>query len=194
MPICNHQQVPFAYKMYITDDNSGWEQSVAFKRAFSINVEIEFVGVWSVFDLSSYICPYANCANNVRDTVDSVGLIPRRLPFTKIDNNIKYFRHALSLDERRVWADISLVVLEKCPHCCELVVSSLVHGTAQQRVIAKEISRAMRCLAVKATISMNIAPVRDSCDVRNAGIQNPRERLTLKKCGLRAVIAVRAFN
>jgi len=82
LPICNHQQVPFAYKMYITDDLTGWKQSTAFKRAFSINVEIEFVGVW--------------------DTVDSVGLIPRRLPFTQVDNNIRYFRHALSLDEHRV--------------------------------------------------------------------------------------------
>lgn len=109
MPVCNHQQVPFAYKMYITDDKKGWTQSTAFKRAFSINVEIEFVGVWSVFDLSrSYISMFLAliCAINIRDTVDSVGLIPRRLPFTQVDNNIRYFRHALSLDEHRVWVDI----------------------------------------------------------------------------------------
>ena len=41
-----------------------------------------------------------------RDTVDAVGLIPRRLPFTQVNDNIKYFRHAISLDERRVWVDI----------------------------------------------------------------------------------------
>jgi hypothetical protein len=82
LPICNHQQVPFAYKMYTTDSEKGWKQSTAFKRAFSINVEIEFVGVW--------------------DTVDSVGLIPRRLPFTQVNDNIKFFRHAIALDERRV--------------------------------------------------------------------------------------------
>ena len=106
--------MPFAYKMYITDDAKGWKQSTAFKRAFSINVEIEFVGVWSVFDPSLYIkCPCANCANKCRDTVDSVGLIPRRLPFTQVDNNIRYFRHALSLDEHRVWVDISFVILNK---------------------------------------------------------------------------------
>ena len=35
--------------MYITDNDDGWTQSNDFKRAFSINVEIEFVGVWSVF-------------------------------------------------------------------------------------------------------------------------------------------------
>ena len=38
-----------------------------------------------------------------RDTVNSVGIIPRTLPFTKTNDNIRYFRHALSLDERRVY-------------------------------------------------------------------------------------------
>lgn len=46
LPRCNHQQVPFAYNMYSRDDDEGWRQSNAFKKAFSINVEIEFVGVW----------------------------------------------------------------------------------------------------------------------------------------------------
>ena len=38
--------MPFAYKMYTQCDETGWKQSVAFKKAFSINVDIEFVGVW----------------------------------------------------------------------------------------------------------------------------------------------------
>lgn len=37
-----------------------------------------------------------------RDTVDSVGLIPRHVPFTKYNACVKTFRHAISLDERRV--------------------------------------------------------------------------------------------
>ncbi|KAH7926859.1 hypothetical protein BV22DRAFT_1086180 [Leucogyrophana mollusca] len=82
LPTCNHQQVPFAYHMYCSDDELSWKQSVAFKKAFSINVEIEFLGVW--------------------DTVSSVGMFPRRLPFTKAADNIRYFRQALSLDEHRV--------------------------------------------------------------------------------------------
>jgi uncharacterized protein (DUF2235 family) len=36
-----------------------------------------------------------------RDTVNSVGLIPRRLPFTTSNTVVKTFRHALALDERR---------------------------------------------------------------------------------------------
>lgn len=44
-------------------------------------MDIEFVGVW--------------------DTVASVGLIPRHLPFTKSNTAIKTFRHAISLDEHR---------------------------------------------------------------------------------------------
>ncbi|KAJ7631645.1 hypothetical protein DFH06DRAFT_1223719 [Mycena polygramma] len=81
LPKCNHQQVPFAYKMYSREDEVGWKQSTAFKKAFSIDVDIELVGVW--------------------DTVSSVGFVPRRLPFTRSNDNVRYFRHALALDEHR---------------------------------------------------------------------------------------------
>ncbi len=39
--------------------------------------------------------------SSARDTVDSVGLIPKRLPFTTSNTIIRTFRHAISLDERR---------------------------------------------------------------------------------------------
>lgn len=105
LPAGNDQQVPFAYKMFMKDDELGWKQSVLFVRApipmrivlinfflsfsppgkqkktFSIDVDISFVGVW--------------------DTVASVGLFPTFLPFTKSNTAIKTFRHALSLDEHR---------------------------------------------------------------------------------------------
>ncbi|TCD62865.1 hypothetical protein EIP91_006271 [Steccherinum ochraceum] len=81
LPACNMQQVPFAYKMFQRTDETGWAQSTAFKKAFSIDVDIEFLGVW--------------------DTVCSVGLIPRTLPFTASNESIKTFRHAVSLDEHR---------------------------------------------------------------------------------------------
>ncbi|KAI0333977.1 hypothetical protein GY45DRAFT_1318837 [Cubamyces sp. BRFM 1775] len=81
LPPDNFQQVPFAYKMYSRTDAQGWEQSTAFKKAFCIDVDIEFIGVW--------------------DTVCSVGVIPHRLPFTTSNTAIRTFRHALSLDERR---------------------------------------------------------------------------------------------
>ncbi|KAF7436007.1 hypothetical protein PC9H_002833 [Pleurotus ostreatus] len=81
LPKCNHQQVPFAYKMYKREDEKGWKMSSMFKKAFAIDVDIEFVGVW--------------------DTVGSVGVIPRRLPFTASNTHIKYFRHAIALDEHR---------------------------------------------------------------------------------------------
>ncbi|KAI0354700.1 hypothetical protein OH77DRAFT_1521587 [Trametes cingulata] len=81
LPPDNFQQIPFAYKMYTRTDELGWKQSTAFKKAFSIDVEIDFIGVW--------------------DTVCSVGVIPHRLPFTASNTAIRTFRHALSLDERR---------------------------------------------------------------------------------------------
>ena len=37
----------------------------------------------------------------LRDTVNSVGLIPRRLPFTTSNTIVRTFRHAIALDERR---------------------------------------------------------------------------------------------
>jgi hypothetical protein len=46
LPAGNHQQIPFAYKMYTREDDIGWDQSTAFKKAFSTDVEIEFIGVW----------------------------------------------------------------------------------------------------------------------------------------------------
>ncbi|KAI4528359.1 hypothetical protein K525DRAFT_230961 [Schizophyllum commune Loenen D] len=81
LPADNWQQVPFAYKMYTRADEIGWKQSNAFKKAFSRDVSIQFVGVW--------------------DTVDSVGIVPKRLPFTTSNTIVHTFRHALALDERR---------------------------------------------------------------------------------------------
>ncbi|KAI0253206.1 hypothetical protein BJV78DRAFT_1123495 [Lactifluus subvellereus] len=81
LPAGNYQQVPFAYKMYSQDDNTGWDQSTVFKKAFSVDVEIEFIGVW--------------------DTVCSVGFAGRTLPFTASNTAVRYFRHAISLDEHR---------------------------------------------------------------------------------------------
>ena len=39
--------------------------------------------------------------HSYRDTVCSVGIIPRSLPFTHSNTAIRYFRHAISLDEHR---------------------------------------------------------------------------------------------
>ena len=46
LPAGNEQQVPFAYKMFTNDTELGWRQSVAFKKTFSLDVDIDFVGVW----------------------------------------------------------------------------------------------------------------------------------------------------
>ena len=61
LPTCNHQQVPFAYKMYTKADDEGWKQSNAFKKAFSNEVDIEFLGVWQVAQhppLNKHYGPY----------------------------------------------------------------------------------------------------------------------------------------
>jgi len=81
LPAGNRQQVPFAYKMYTLDDDLGWKQSGHFKQAFSVDVKVDFLGAW--------------------DTVCSVGLIPHTLPLTYSNAGVRYFRHAIALDERR---------------------------------------------------------------------------------------------
>jgi uncharacterized protein (DUF2235 family) len=102
LPACNHQQVPFAYKMYTRANDLGWKQSNAFKRSFSIDVDIEFVGVWYAFSLSLHpLLSSFSISPPLRDTVSSVGIIPRRLPFTTSNTIVRTFRHAISLDERR---------------------------------------------------------------------------------------------
>lgn len=97
LPPDNRQQVPFAYKMYTKTDRFGWEQSNNFKRAFCIDVQIEFMGVW--YDYYLYIS--LGSSKFRRDTVASVGIIPRRLPFTTSNTIVRTFRHAVSLDEHR---------------------------------------------------------------------------------------------
>lgn len=101
LPAGNFQQVPFAYKMYKRADDVGWEQSNEFKKAFSVDVTIEFIGVWFVLYFIFGYRTFENPGFRNRDTVDSVGIIPKRLPFTTSNTIVRTFRHAVSLDERR---------------------------------------------------------------------------------------------
>ena len=98
LPVNNLEQLPFAYAMYARDDYEGLLLSTQFKRTFSIDVRIKFLGVWYVIQPVNRFLISSPC----RDTVHSVGLIEKHLPFTGTNNAISYFRHALSLDERRV--------------------------------------------------------------------------------------------
>ena len=45
--------------------------------------------------------PHSAAHSPLRDTVDSVGFFPKRLPFTTSNTIVRTFRHAISLDERR---------------------------------------------------------------------------------------------
>ncbi|KAJ3983508.1 hypothetical protein F5890DRAFT_1522779 [Lentinula detonsa] len=116
----NFQQVPFAYKMYTRVDKTGWEQSNAFKEAFCRDVTIHFLGVW--------------------DTVDSVGLIPKRLPFTTSNTIVRTFRHAISLDERRAKFKPNLWNLpySRSEHSQDLPPSRPTYSGFSYRSIGKE--------------------------------------------------------
>ncbi|KZS92263.1 hypothetical protein SISNIDRAFT_429504 [Sistotremastrum niveocremeum HHB9708] len=83
IPPWNKQQVPFAWKIYRDGSPEGLIKASEFKATFSINVIIDYVGVF--------------------DTVASVGVLSsKELPFAASNRAIRVFRHALSLDERRV--------------------------------------------------------------------------------------------
>ena len=48
LPRCNTEQLPFAYAMYVRNDSEGLDLSIQFKRTFSVEVKIRFLGVWYV--------------------------------------------------------------------------------------------------------------------------------------------------
>ena len=48
LPLGNLQQVPFAYRMYKRVGKHKIDQSKEFKSSFSMDVPIEFIGVWYV--------------------------------------------------------------------------------------------------------------------------------------------------
>lgn len=98
LPSHNFEQLPFAYAMYKRQDENGLRQSLLFKRAFSIDIRVNFLGVWYVARATRRI----PVSHSFRDTVESVGWTDSQLPFCSSNNAIQYFRHALALDERRV--------------------------------------------------------------------------------------------
>jgi uncharacterized protein (DUF2235 family) len=107
--------------MYTKADDEGWKQSNAFKKAFSNEVDIEFLGVWQVaLHIPSNTTAVLTFFSFYRDTVNSVGLIPRRLPFTTSNKVVKTFRHAVALDERRAKFKANLW---NRPHPTEQVLS-----------------------------------------------------------------------
>jgi hypothetical protein len=48
LPPYNKQQLPFAYHMYSREDDEALLLATEFKDTFSIDVSIDFVGVWFV--------------------------------------------------------------------------------------------------------------------------------------------------
>ena len=86
----NEQSHSLAYEIYAKgadttiDTDCQVKLAASFKQSFSMTVTVHFVGVW--------------------DTVASIGaIIPRsNLPFSGGSSFVKHFRHAMSLDERRI--------------------------------------------------------------------------------------------
>ena len=79
----NEELIPFAWDMFKRRDP---ELADGFKKTFSRPVQIHFLGLW--------------------DTVSSVGWVPwasRHFQFTENNPDVDIVRHAVALDERRVY-------------------------------------------------------------------------------------------
>lgn len=91
----NEELIPFAWdafrKIHAKNVAAG------FKRTFSRVVKVHFLGVW--------------------DTVSSVGWAwnPQSLPYTRNNPSVEILRHAMALDERRVYFPQNLWTDEKVP-------------------------------------------------------------------------------
>ncbi|KAG8935890.1 hypothetical protein FRC02_005889 [Tulasnella sp. 418] len=90
LPRFNEEHIPFAWKIFKdskfehkfpADDVRRWH-SLNFRRTFSREVEVDFIGIW--------------------DTVSSVGLFPRTLSCTDDNPIVRNVVHAVSLDEVRI--------------------------------------------------------------------------------------------
>jgi uncharacterized protein (DUF2235 family) len=77
----NEELIPFAWSQY--KEESDWAVAGGFRKTFSREVPIEFIGLW--------------------DTVSSVGWLwhPQSLEYTANNPSVKTVRHAVSMDERR---------------------------------------------------------------------------------------------
>ncbi|KDR77767.1 hypothetical protein GALMADRAFT_138826 [Galerina marginata CBS 339.88] len=85
LPKAHREKAQAAFESYKDAKTAtSWKASKAFQRTWgSIDVPIMFLGCW--------------------DTVNSVGyLTTKSLPFTAINPMVRNFRHAISMDERRV--------------------------------------------------------------------------------------------
>ena len=94
----NPEMLPNAYFTYERDDDAGRNFSSKFKQTFSVEVKIKFLGVWYVTRPLDQLSISSVC----RDTVESVEVDSKPLPFPGSNNAIEVFRHALALDERRL--------------------------------------------------------------------------------------------
>ena len=81
----NEGLVPYAIELLTNLNDHTFEVARQFKRTFSIDCKLHFVGVW--------------------DTVSSVGwfLNPLTIPYSADDPDIAVARHALAIDERRAF-------------------------------------------------------------------------------------------
>ena len=72
LPQCNIEQLPFAYAMYESRNEKDLKMSRRFKRTFSIDVRIEFLGVWYVTQAIGQLPISSFCVGTPWDLSDGI--------------------------------------------------------------------------------------------------------------------------
>jgi hypothetical protein len=77
--------------MYSRGDKAGWDQSNVFKKAFSVDVEIEFIGVWYVISLHN------KCCFEIQDAFAGIRFAPSDLPHARSRSQVPILLSAISV-------------------------------------------------------------------------------------------------
>ncbi|KAG8937526.1 hypothetical protein FRC00_004503, partial [Tulasnella sp. 408] len=97
----NRKEVRFAYNLYKDTSDDGVRRAKNYKKATACNAPIEFMGIWYVCGSNNEGPSKMTASGCFRDSVASVGLVGRTLPFTTYNPGIKTLREAVALDECR---------------------------------------------------------------------------------------------
>ena len=92
----NEGMIPYALRLFKSSDKNKFEIARGFKKTFCTTCKPHFLGLWDTVSSVGWL-------------LDPIGLKPWRLPYTAALNDVGVIRHAMSIDERRVFFKQNLV-------------------------------------------------------------------------------------
>jgi uncharacterized protein (DUF2235 family) len=92
----NEGMIPYAVRLFKSGKDNKFDLARGFHKTFCLPCKPYFLGVW-------------DSVSSVGWLLDPIGLKPWRLPYTAALNDVSVIRHAVSIDERRVFFKQNLV-------------------------------------------------------------------------------------